>query len=161
VTLPGAIASQAAAAGISPASQPSTAAVSAQALPIPPSCELQAYQALRSPSTNRGLATTAEARLTLKLQGLLPTGQASAEVEVLRAKAAIDRASTALEKYQAIMMLLETDRKSGFTLLQLETEAFLPFIYTPTVGARPLLFERMNPLLPACPCPSLSTPFEH
>ncbi|KAG2444543.1 hypothetical protein HXX76_001289 [Chlamydomonas incerta] len=97
---------------------------------------LRAWQALREPSLNRGLATPAAARRELGLDGLLPAPVTPPELEVARAAAGVERAGAGgpLLQYSALMGLRESDRDTFYGLVQSDVERYLPLIYTPTVG---------------------------
>ncbi len=69
-------------------------------------------------ASNRGCATDPSVRKQLQLQGLLPPGQGSQAVEVLRAKEALAQASSPMAKYRQLMTLRETDASTFYALLQ-------------------------------------------
>lgn len=56
--------------------------------------------AARDPLVNQGCATPAGLRQELQLAGLLPPRQVDLQVEVQRARAALQACSTALEKHR-------------------------------------------------------------
>ncbi|KAK9823686.1 hypothetical protein WJX72_004630 [[Myrmecia] bisecta] len=91
-------------------------------------------QAVRDPSIFRGVATEKAVRSALGMEGLMPPARGDMQTEVNRAFLAVERQCTDLDKYQALMTLKETSQDVFYALLAQNLTAFLPLIYTPTVG---------------------------
>lgn len=89
---------------------------------------------LQNPHLNRGAAFGAEARDRLGLRGLLPPAIASAESQVARALALIERRTDALGKYLELDSIRAADENLFYKLLIEHTDRFMPIVYTPTVG---------------------------
>lgn len=85
---------------------------------------------------HRGAATDKAVRTVYGLDGLLPARRLGLQEEVDRADLWVQRCSSKLEKYQALMTLKETNRDCFFGLLLQNVEALLPIVYTPTGTAR-------------------------
>ena len=93
-----------------------------------------------------GLATPDRDRLDL--DGLLPAGDASPELEVDRASAAVDACESPMQKYRQLVTLQNTDERAFYALLERRTAELLPILYTPTVGDACLQFGTLTPRPP-------------
>ena len=91
------------------------------------------YDALNDSRVFHNMATVdKEAR---GMRGLVPAGERTTdEVEILRAKKALESCSSEFEKYKVLVSLQNRDEKTFYKLLKEETERLLPILYTPTVG---------------------------
>lgn len=101
------------------------------------------YQAIRTPSINKGLAFTTSERDALKLRGLLPIGETSIELEVKRALVQLRKKSSPLEKYIFLQSMQDTNEAVYYRLLVENTAEFMPIVYTPTVGQACLEFSHI------------------
>ena len=86
----------------------------------------------------RGAATDKAVRTVYGLDGLLPARRLGLQEEVDRAALWIQRCSSCLDKYQALMTLKETNRDCFYGLLLQHIDSLLPIVYTPT-GIAPCL----------------------
>ena len=84
----------------------------------------------------------------LDLDGLLPAGDASPELEVDRASAAVDACESPMQKYRQLVTLQNTDERAFYALLERRTAELLPILYTPTVGDACLEFGTLTPRPP-------------
>ena len=107
---------------------------------------LAGYANLHDPRVYNGLATPDRDRLDL--DGLLPAGDASPELEVDRASAAVDACESPMQKYRQLVTLQNTDERAFYALLERRTAELLPILYTPTVGDACLQFGTLTPRPP-------------
>jgi len=89
---------------------------------------------LRLGNVNKGTAFTEEERISLHLDGLLPTEVNTLEMQVQRAYRRYSAASSNISKYQYLRSLQERHEVLFFALLEQHIAEMLPIIYTPTVG---------------------------
>jgi malate dehydrogenase (oxaloacetate-decarboxylating) len=83
---------------------------------------------------NRGTAFTPEERRALGLQGLLPSGVTTLEVQLRRVYAQYRRQSDDLAKYVFLANIRDRNEVLFYRLLTEHLEEMLPIVYTPTVG---------------------------
>lgn len=89
---------------------------------------------LHDPMLNRGTAFTHEERKAFSLQGLLPPGVSTQDMQVQRVMENFHQKPNDLEKY-ILMIGLEDRNESLFYRVVMEhMEEIMPIIYTPTVG---------------------------
>ena len=69
-------------------------------------------------------------------------------MEVARASAALDAATTPMQKYRQLVSLQNTDEATFYALLEQRTSELLPILYTPTVGDACLQFGTLSPRPP-------------
>jgi malate dehydrogenase (oxaloacetate-decarboxylating) len=89
---------------------------------------------LSNPMLNRGTAFTPEERRALGLQGLLPSGVTTLEVQLRRVYAQYRRQSDDLAKYVFLANIRDRNEVLFYRLLTEHLEEMLPIVYTPTVG---------------------------
>ena len=90
---------------------------------------------LSDPLFNKGSAFTHEEREIFGLDGMLPYQPTDRDHQVRRAyEHLIDRGDNALEKYVAMVSLLDRNETLFYQVLASDVEALLPIVYTPTVG---------------------------
>lgn len=82
-------------------------------------------------SLTRRIQAVAAGKSTL---GLRPANLGDLQAQVQRAWAAVETCPTDLDKYQALMLLRDTDTDLFLVLCQEHTEEVLPLLYTPTVA---------------------------
>jgi len=95
---------------------------------------LRGTQLLNHPMYNRSTAFTREERRVLGLAGLLPDVVSSMEQQAQRAYGNIVRKSDALERFVGLAALQDRNEHLFYRVLADHLEAFLPIVYTPTVG---------------------------
>lgn len=89
---------------------------------------------LNNPRTNKGTAFTQSERLALGLDGLLPPGVTTLEMQSQRNYANIMAKPDPLERYIGLMALQDRNETLFYRVVLDHLETFLPIIYTPTVG---------------------------
>lgn len=92
------------------------------------------FDFLRDPRLNKGLAFTLEERQALGIHGLQPPRYKTMEEQVALCKISVDRYHEDLNKYLYLTELSDRNEKLYYRLLSENVEAFLPIVYTPTVG---------------------------
>ncbi len=92
------------------------------------------HQLINDPTLNKGTAFTAEERIALGLQGLLPPGINTMEQQVKRVMGNYNRKTTDLERYIFLVALQDRNQTLFYRVLSEHLEEMLPIIYTPTVG---------------------------
>ncbi|TMW58737.1 hypothetical protein Poli38472_010296 [Pythium oligandrum] len=95
---------------------------------------MSGYQALRTPSVNKGLAFTSEEREQLGLRGLVPAAVTSVEFETKRAMAQLRKKTSPIEKYIFMQSMQDTNEAVYYRMLIEHTAELMPIVYTPTVG---------------------------
>lgn len=95
---------------------------------------LEGIALLRLVLTNKGTAFTAEERVDLRLDGLLPPAVTTLDEQVARTYAGYRRAPTPIAKYQYLRQLQERQEILFYALLERHMKEMLPIVYTPTVG---------------------------
>jgi malate dehydrogenase (oxaloacetate-decarboxylating) len=96
---------------------------------------------LASPSINRGTAFSLEEREALGLDGLLPTGVTTLEVQARRVYAQYLEQANPLRKWVYLANLRDRNEVLFYRLLTDHISEMLPVVYTPTVG---LAIERFS-----------------
>lgn len=89
---------------------------------------------LLNPHRNHGVSFSAEERERLHLRGLLPTVPSSHEQQVERMHQVLQRLERPIEKAMFLDSLHANDEDLFFRLLIEHTDAYMPIVYTPTVG---------------------------
>ncbi len=89
---------------------------------------------LHDPRLNKIAAFSEDEREQLGLLGLLPEGVDSEEQQLERVRLQLSRKTTALGKYIYLTSLLDNDETLFFRVLMSDPAAFMPIVYTPTVG---------------------------
>ena len=95
---------------------------------------IRGYELIRNPLLNKSSAFTADERLALGLQGILPTQVNSIEEQARRVYPRVRRIQDPLEKYMALAALQDRNEHLFFRVLSDHLEEFMPIVYTPTVG---------------------------
>lgn len=96
--------------------------------------EVSGYSLLRNPVTNKGTAFSSEERGRYRLEGLLPPVPASLDMQVARIRAQIAVLDDELQKYLLLSDLQARNQTLYFAVLMSDPAAFMPLVYTPTVG---------------------------
>jgi malate dehydrogenase (oxaloacetate-decarboxylating)(NADP+) len=89
---------------------------------------------LHDPLLNKGTAFTAEERLALGLQGLLPPHVNTMDEQVARVLENYRKKPTDLERYIHLVSLLDRNETLFYRIVTENLEEMMPIIYTPTVG---------------------------
>jgi malate dehydrogenase (oxaloacetate-decarboxylating) len=89
---------------------------------------------LSNPMLNRGTAFLPEERRALGLQGLLPSGVTTLEVQLRRVYAQYRRQPDDLAKNVFLANMRDRNEVLFYRLLTEQLEEMLPIVYTPTVG---------------------------
>lgn len=89
---------------------------------------------LRDPRLNKISAFSEDEREQLGLLGLVPEGIDTEEQQIERVRLQLSRKPTALGKYIYLTSLLDNDETLFFRVLMSDPAAYMPIVYTPTVG---------------------------
>ncbi|MBS0561312.1 MAG: NAD-dependent malic enzyme [Proteobacteria bacterium] len=89
---------------------------------------------LRDPRLNRGSAFTDAERRALGLEGLLPTVPVTLQTQIARIHAQLAGLDNDLLKYLFLSDLQARNETLYFAVLMSDPAAFMPLVYTPTVG---------------------------
>ncbi len=92
-------------------------------------------EVLQNPAINKGTAFTLAERQRLGIQGLVPPGVATPEMQEARLLENFDRKPSDLEKYIFLSDLQDRNETLYYRFLINNIEKLMPIVYTPTVGA--------------------------
>jgi len=92
------------------------------------------YARLRTPRLNKGSAFTLEERSAYGLEGLLPPGVSTLEMQVARTHAELANLDQDLQKYLLLSDLQSRNETLFYAVLMSDPATFMPIVYTPTVG---------------------------
>ena len=92
------------------------------------------YAILHEPHVNRGSAFAAEDRRRLKIEGLLPPGVDTLEMQVARVHRQIEMLDGDLQKYLFLSDLQARNETLYYAVIMADPATFMPLVYTPTVG---------------------------
>ena len=92
------------------------------------------YMRLRVPRLNKGSAFTIAERAALGLEGLLPPGVSTLEMQVARTHAELANLDQDLQKYLLLSDLQSRNETLFYAVLMSDPATFMPIVYTPTVG---------------------------
>jgi malate dehydrogenase (oxaloacetate-decarboxylating)(NADP+) len=92
------------------------------------------YTVLHDSLLNRGTAFTAAQRKAAGLEGLLPAGIDTLELQVARVHTQLDMLDTDLQRYLFLMDLQSRNQTLFYAVLMSDAAKFMPLVYTPTVG---------------------------
>jgi malate dehydrogenase (oxaloacetate-decarboxylating)(NADP+) len=92
------------------------------------------YDLLHNPRLNKGSAFTAAERRALGLEGLLPPGISTLEMQVARTHAELANLDSDLQKYLLLSDLQARNETLFYAVLMSDPATFMPIVYTPTVG---------------------------
>lgn len=96
--------------------------------------KLRGYEIIREPILNKGTAFSPEERLSLGLEGLLPSHYNTMDQQVRRIYTSIGKNPTDLDKYVSLSALQDRNEHLYYRVLVDHLEEFMPIVYTPTVG---------------------------
>ncbi len=94
----------------------------------------EGYALLRNPYSNKGTAFTGEERGKLGLEGLLPPTPTTLESQVARIHTQLAVLEDDLQKYLLLSDLQARNETLYYAVLMSDPAAFMPLVYTPTVG---------------------------
>lgn len=92
------------------------------------------YTVLHDSLVNRGTAFTEAQRKAAGLEGLLPPGVDTLELQVARVHTQLDMLDTDLQRYLFLMDLQSRNQTLFYAVLMSDAAKFMPLVYTPTVG---------------------------
>lgn len=95
---------------------------------------LKGYELLHNPSQNRGSAFSEAQRRAAKIEGLLPVGVDSLELQIARVHTQLDMLDSDLQRYLYLMDLQSRNQTLFYAVLMGDPARFMPLVYTPTVG---------------------------
>jgi malate dehydrogenase (oxaloacetate-decarboxylating)(NADP+) len=94
-----------------------------------------AFELLYNPRFNKGTAFREDERENYGLVGLLPEAVDTPESMLTRVRMHLDKKPDDLEKYIYLSELQDRNERLFYQLLRSDLAAYLPLVYTPTVGA--------------------------
>ncbi len=89
---------------------------------------------LHDPRLNKGTAFTADERRKYGLEGLLPPAIVTMELQVARVHSEIAALQDDLQKYLVLSDLQARNERLFYAVLMSDPPAYIPLVYTPTVG---------------------------
>jgi malate dehydrogenase (oxaloacetate-decarboxylating)(NADP+) len=92
------------------------------------------YELLRNPHLNKGTAFTDDERRAGNLEGLLPPGVSTLELQVARVHAELANLNEDMQKYLLLSELQARNETLFYAVLMSDPANFIPIVYTPTVG---------------------------
>ena len=92
------------------------------------------YELLHNPRLNKGTAFTEVERRAWGLEGLLPPAVLPMELQVARRHDEIARLDNDLQKYLVLSDLQARNETLFYAVLMSDQAAYMPIVYTPTVG---------------------------
>ena len=101
-------------------------------MPLPPGPT--GYQRLRNPRLNKGTAFTEAERRAFEMEGFLPPGVSTIELQVARTHAELAGLDNDLQKYLLLSDLQARNETLYYATLMSDPAKFMPLVYTPTVG---------------------------
>ena len=91
-------------------------------------------QLLHDPRRNKGSAFTLEERRVHHIEGMLPVGVSTIELQVARTHAELDNLDNDLQKYLLLSDLQARNETLFYAVVMSDPARFMPIVYTPTVG---------------------------
>ncbi|WP_109481460.1 NAD-dependent malic enzyme [Paraburkholderia sp. C35] len=92
------------------------------------------YDVLHNPRLNQGSAFSLEQRKTYRLEGLLPPGVNTLELQIARTHAELAHLDNDLQRYLFLSDLQARNETLFYALLMSDPATYMPIVYTPTVG---------------------------
>jgi malate dehydrogenase (oxaloacetate-decarboxylating)(NADP+) len=92
------------------------------------------YDRLQNPRLNKGTAFTEAERRSYRIEGLLPPTCITIEIQVARVHAQLAALDDDLQKYLVLSDLQTRNETLFYAVLMSDPAAFMPLVYTPTVG---------------------------
>jgi malate dehydrogenase (oxaloacetate-decarboxylating)(NADP+) len=101
------------------------------------------YALLRDPHTNKGTAFSDEERQALGLEGLLPPVSTTLDCQIARVHTQLAVLDNDLQKYLFLSDLQARNEILYYAVLMSDPAAFMPLVYTPTVGEASQKFDHI------------------
>jgi malate dehydrogenase (oxaloacetate-decarboxylating)(NADP+) len=101
------------------------------------------YALLRDPHTNKGTAFSDEERQALGLEGLLPPVSTTLDCQIARVHTQLAVLDNDLQKYLFLSDLQARNEILYYAVLMSDPTAFMPLVYTPTVGEASQKFDHI------------------
>src|ERR1700744_5350213 len=92
------------------------------------------YDLLRNPRRNKGTSFTEAERRAHGIEGLLPPGVSTIELQVARTHAELAALDSDLQKYLLLSDLQARNETLFYAVVMSDPATFMPLVYTPTVG---------------------------
>jgi malate dehydrogenase (oxaloacetate-decarboxylating)(NADP+) len=92
------------------------------------------YTVLHDSLVSRGTAFTEAQRKAAGLEGLLPPGVDTLELQIARVHTQLDMLDSDLQRYLFLMDLQSRNQTLFYAVLMSDAAKFMPLVYTPTVG---------------------------
>lgn len=92
------------------------------------------YGLIHNPRLNHGSAFTQAEREKYHIEGLLPPGVSTLELQVARSHAELSHLENDLQKYLLLSDLQARNETLFYAVLMSDPATFMPIVYTPTVG---------------------------
>jgi malate dehydrogenase (oxaloacetate-decarboxylating)(NADP+) len=92
------------------------------------------YAVLHDPSANRGTAFNAQQRAAHGLEGLLPVGMDTLDLQIARVHTQLEMLNNDLQRYLFLMDLQSRNQTLFYAVIMGDPARFMPLVYTPTVG---------------------------
>lgn len=98
------------------------------------SLEPSGIQRLHNPRLNKGSSFTLQERQKYGIEGLLPVGISTMELQVARTHAELENLDNDLQKYLLLSDLQARNETLFYAVVMSDPARFMPIVYTPTVG---------------------------
>ncbi|WP_309835838.1 oxaloacetate-decarboxylating malate dehydrogenase [Caballeronia sp. LZ065] len=107
------------------------------------SLQTHGYDVLHNPRLNHGTAFTLEERKAWRIEGLLPPGVSSLELQIARTHAELSHLDSDLQRYLFLSDMQARNETLFYALLMSDPAAYMPIVYTPTVGEACQKFDQI------------------
>jgi malate dehydrogenase (oxaloacetate-decarboxylating)(NADP+) len=107
------------------------------------SVQTRGYDVLHNPRLNHGTAFTPEERKAWRIEGLLPPGVSSLELQIARTTAELAQLDNDLQRYLFLSDLQARNETLYYALLMSDPATYMPLVYTPTVGEACQKFDQI------------------
>ena len=101
------------------------------------------YSLLRNPRLNKGTSFSEAERRAYGLEGLLPPGTSTLEVQIARVHSELGNLDNDLQKYLLLSDLQARNETLFYAVRMSDPPTFMPLVYTPTVGEACQKFDRI------------------
>src|SRR3954454_20038615 len=110
---------------------------------MPDPAETTGIAILRDPRRNRGTAFSDAERRALRIEGLLPPGGNTLEIQVARVRSQLALLDHDLQRYIFLADLQSRNEVLFYATLMSDAAHFMPLVYTPTVGEDCQTYDHM------------------